>query len=58
MYNLNIFNKINVYEVQEIDDYYFVKTGMKNINCLSLYKTVKKAKTKYSIHEIQNILDN
>lgn len=54
----NILNKINVYEVQEIDDYYFVKTGMKNINCLSLYKTVKKAKTKYSIHEIQNILDN
>ena len=54
----NFFNKINVYAVNEIDDYYYVKTGKKSINCLSLYKTLKKAKTKYTIEEIRHLLDN
>lgn len=54
----NIFNKIKVYKVDKIDDYYYVKTGAKKINCLEEYKTVKKSKTKYSIEEIDNILSN
>lgn len=52
----NIFNSINVYKINEIDDYYYVKTGKKKINTLSLYKKVKKQKTKYTWNEINNIL--
>lgn len=53
----SLFNKVKIYKVNEIDDYYYVKMGKKNKKCLTLYKTIKMPKTKFTINEITSILE-
>lgn len=53
----SLFNIAKVYKVKEIDDYWYVKTGVKNKDCFEFNKFVKIPNTKLSDSEIETILN-
>lgn len=44
----SFFNRVKVYKVHEIDDYWYVKTGQKNKSCLQYIKTITIPNTRLS----------